>query len=53
MCNRATSQPSGVIVGVFVMFNNLAVISSIVGYRMIILLDRSRSHDVVQRHLTI
>ena len=35
------------------MFKNLAVISSIVGYRKIILLGRTRSHDVVQCHLTI
>ena len=34
-------------------FKNLAAIPSIVGYRKIILLGRMRSHDVVQRHITI
>ena len=57
MCNRATSQPSGVIercLGSFVMFKNLAAIPSIVGYRRIILLGSTRSHDVVHVcHFTI
>ena len=35
------------------MFKNLAAIPGIVGYRKIMLLGRTRSHDVVQRHLTI
>ena len=35
------------------MFKNLAAIPGIVWYRRIILLGRTRSHDVVQRHLTI
>ena len=35
------------------MFKNLAAIPSIVGYRRLILLGRTRSHNVVQRHLTI
>ena len=35
------------------MFKNLTEIPSIVEYRRIILLGRTRSHDVVQRHLTI
>ena len=35
------------------MFKNLAAILSIVGYRRIILLGNTRSHDVVQRHLTM
>ena len=56
MCNRATSQPSGTspdVLGVFVMFKDLADIPSIVWYRRIILLARTRSHDVVQRHLIV
>ena len=39
--------------GSVVMFKNLAEIPSIVGYLRIILLGRTRSNDVVQRHLTI
>ena len=35
------------------MFKNLAAIPSIVEYRKINLLGRTRSHNVVQRHLTI
>ena len=35
------------------MFKNLAAIPSIVGYRKIILLGRTRSYDVAKRHLTI
>ena len=38
------------VLGVFVMFKNLAAIPSIVGYRKMSLLGRTRSHDVVQRH---
>ena len=38
---------------VFVMFKNMAAIPSIVAYRKIIMLGRTRSHDVAQRHLTI
>ena len=63
MCNRATShdaarrrshQGSSLdVLGVSVMFKNLAEIPSIVEYLRIILLGRTRSHDVVQRHLTI
>ena len=56
MCNRVTSQPSRSspdVLGVFVMFKKLAELPSIVGYRRIIVLGRTRSHDVVQRHLTI
>ena len=36
-----------------VMYKNLAAIPAIVGYRKIILLGRTRSHDVAKRHLTI
>ena len=61
MCNRATdvarrgSYQGSLrdVLGVFVMFKNLAAIPSIAGYRKIILLGRTRSHDVVQRHITI
>ena len=59
MCNRATLHDVAAIrghrdvLGVFVMFKHLAAIPSIVGYRKITLLCRTRSHDVVQRHLTI
>ena len=62
MYNRAISHDVAAIMhqgsspdvlGVFVMFKNLAEIPSIVGYRRILLLGRTRSHDVVQRHLTI
>ena len=35
------------------MFKDLVEIPSIVEYRKIILLCHTRSHDVVQRHLTI
>ena len=48
---RRTTSPD--VLGVCVMFKDLAEIPSIVGYRRIILLGRTRSHDVVQRHLTI
>ena len=50
---RSHQGSSPDVLGVFVMFVNLAEIPSIAGYRRIILLGRSRSHDVVQRHLTI
>ena len=54
MCNRddvATIRGSSRdVLGVFVMFKNLAAIPSIVGYRMIILLGRTMSHDVAQCH---
>ena len=60
MCNRATLHDVAAIRGhramsweFFVMFKNLAAIPSIDGYRKIILPGRTRSHDVVQRHLTI
>ena len=49
MCNRATLPD---VLGVFVMFKKLAAIPSIVGYRKILLIDRTRSHDVAQRHFT-
>ena len=59
MCNRATLHDVANIMGsspeilVVVIFQkNLAAIPS-VGYRKIILLGRTRSHDVVQRHITI
>ena len=41
------------VLGFFVMFEILAAIPSIVEYRKIILLGHTRSHDFVQRHLTI
>ena len=50
------AQPSGVIaqcLGSFCDVQNLAAIPRIVGYRKIILLGRTRSHDVLQLHLTI
>ena len=57
MCNRATSHDVATIsldvLGVFVMFKSLAEIPSIVEYLGIILLGRTRSHDVVKCHLTI
>ena len=63
MCNRATSHDvarrrnhqgsSPDVLGVFVMFKHLVEIPSIVEYLRIILLGRTRSHDVVQRHLII
>ena len=64
VCNRATSWcdvarrrshqgSSRDVLGVCMMFKNLAASPSIVEYRKIILLSRTRSHDVVQRHLTI
>ena len=50
---RSHQGSSSDVLGVLVMFNNLAAIPSIVGYRKIILLYRTRSHDVAQLHLTI
>ena len=35
------------------MFKNMAGIPTILGYRKIILLGRTRLHDVAQRHVTI
>ena len=56
MCNRAMLHDVAAIRGhcamsweIFVMFKNLAAIPSIVVYRKIILLGRTRSDDVVQR----
>ena len=45
---RSHQGSSPDVLGVFVMLKNLADIPSIVGYRRIILLGRTRSHDVVQ-----